>query len=305
MGGVLHHARIANRHDGLMPDQLTPNTALPTTVASSVGPLAALVASPEGVAHPSTILLVPGYTGSKEDFGPVLDPLKDAGYVAVAIDQPGQNESAGPDQESAYTPGALGPVIASVVTELAKEGRVVMIGHSFGGLVSREAVLVGAPISGLILLCSGPGAFTSGNRYDALTTMVPAIRALGAQAAYDAAQPAAGLDPAGGDPLTRFFRRRFLASSPFALLGMANALLTETDRTPELAAALRAKSIPVAVVAGQADDAWPLDTQRRMAAGLGTDLMLVLGAAHSPAVEAPDALLGVLLPLLSTWLPSS
>ncbi len=288
-----------------MPDQLTPNTALRTTVPSSVGPLAALVASPEHVRDAPIVLLVPGYTGSKEDFAPVLDPLKDAGYVAVAIDQPGQNESAGPDQESAYTPAALGPVIASVVTELAQGREVVVIGHSFGGLVSREAVLVGAPISGLILLCSGPAAFTSGNRYDALTTMEPAIRAIGAQATYDGAQLAAGLDPVGGDPLTRFFRQRFLASSPIALLGMANALLTETDRTPELAAALRATSTPVAVVAGEADDAWPLETQRRMAAALGTELVLVPGAAHSPAVEAPDALLEVVLPLLRAWLPSS
>ena len=204
-----------------MPDQLTPNSALPTIVSSSAGPLAALVASPESAAGVPIILLVPGYTGSKEDFGPILDPLMQAGYVAIAIDQPGQHESAGPDEESAYTPAALGPVIASVVTELAHYRQVVLIGHSFGGLVCRQAVLAGAPISGLILLCSGPAAFASGNRYDALTTMVPAIRANGAQATYDGAQLAAGLDPTGGDPLTRFFRQRFLASSPAALLGMA------------------------------------------------------------------------------------
>src|ERR1700712_5214672 len=286
-----------------MPDQLTPNSALPTIVSSSAGPLAALVASPESAAGVPIVLLVPGYTGSKEDFGPILDPLMQAGYVAIAIDQPGQNESAGPDQESAYTPAALGPVIASVVTELGRDRQLVLIGHSFGGLVCREAVLAGAPISGLMLLCSGPSAFTSGNRYDALTTMEPAIRANGAQATYDGAQLAAGLDPAGGDPLTRFFRQRFLATSQIALLGMANALLTEADRTPELATALQVTSTPVAVVAGEADDAWPLDAQRRMAATLGTELVLVPGAGHSPAVEAPDALLEVLLPLLRTWLP--
>ena len=286
-----------------MPDQLTPNSAVPTTVSSSAGPLAALVASPENAAGAPLLLLVPGYTGSKEDFAPVLDPLAQAGYVAIAIDQPGQNESAGPDQESAYTPAALGPVIASVVTEVADGRHVVLIGHSFGGLVCRAAVLAGAPISGLVLLCSGPAAFTSGNRYDALTTMEPALRANGAQATYDGAQSAAGLDPAGGDALARFFRKRFLATSPVALLGMANALLTETDRTPELATALRVMSTPVAVVAGAADDAWPLDAQRRMAATLGTELVLVHGAGHSPAVEAPDALLEVLLPLLLAWLP--
>ena len=83
---------------------------------------------------------------------------------------------------------------------------------------------------------------------------------------------------------------------------MAGALLTEPDRTDELAAALAAASTPVAVVAGAGDDAWPLDSQRQMATTLGTELVLVADAAHSPALEAPDGLVAVLLPLFRRWL---
>ena len=41
------------------------------------------------------VLLVPGYTGSKEDFIAVLAPLAAAGHEVLAIDQRGQYESPG------------------------------------------------------------------------------------------------------------------------------------------------------------------------------------------------------------------
>ncbi len=285
-----------------MADQLSPTTALHTSLESSAGPLAALVAAPPGsTAHAPVVLLVPGYTGSKEDFAPLLDPLVGVGVVAMAIDQPGQFESPGPDDEQDYSPAALGPVIGSVVERLALDHPVVLLGHSFGGLVSRAAVLAGAPVAGLVLLCSGPGAFTSGNRFDVLTAGQPVLRAEGRTVLYDRNQRAAGLDPDDPDPLARFYRRRFLSSSRAGLLGMGTALLTEPDRTAELAAAVTQRRIPVAVVAGEADDAWPLAEQRRMATELGTSLVLVPGAAHSPAVEAPQGLLSVLAPLIRSW----
>ncbi len=284
-----------------MADQLSESVALRSSVASAAGPLAALIASPTRSERVPAVLLVPGYTGSKEDFVPILDPLAAAGFVAVAIDQPGQYESAGPGDEDSYTPSALAPVLASVIRSLARDRRVILLGHSFGGLVSRAAVLAGAPVGGLILLCSGPAAFTAGSRFDTLTAGEPVLRSIGSAAYYDAGQRAAGVDLSGPDPLARFLRQRFVASNPAALLGMGHALLVEPDRTGELAATLAASNIPVAVIAGESDDAWPLDAQRAMANGLGTELVLVPGGAHSPAVEAPQELLAIMLPLLRSW----
>ena len=285
-----------------MADQLFPTSAVRTRVDSPAGPLAALIASPAGdAAHAPVVLLLPGYTGSKEDFSPILDPLAARGFVAMAVDQPGQFESAGPEDEDAYLPAALGLVFASMTARLAVDRPVVLLGHSYGGLVGRAAVLAGAPVAGLILLCSGPGAFVSGNRFDLLTANTPILRRDGRTAVFDRTQRSAGLDPDDPDPLARFYRRRFLTSNRSALLGMAHALLTEPDRTAELATALARNSIPVAVIAGAADDAWSLPVQRQMAAALSTDLVLVPGGAHSPAVEAPDATLAILVPLLTGW----
>jgi pimeloyl-ACP methyl ester carboxylesterase len=86
---------------------------------------------------------------------------------------------------------------------------------------------------------------------------------------------------------------------------MGVALRTEPDRVDELAAALRVTGTPVAVIAGADDDAWPLPDQQDMATRLGTELVVIPDAAHSPAVENPAALLTVMLPLLRSWLSAT
>ena len=48
-----------------------------------------------GVCERRPALLIPGFTGSKEDFLPVLQPLASAGRRVVAIDMRGQYQSPG------------------------------------------------------------------------------------------------------------------------------------------------------------------------------------------------------------------
>jgi pimeloyl-ACP methyl ester carboxylesterase len=74
-----------------------------------------------------------------------------------------------------------------------------------------------------------------------------------------------------------------LGNSPAGLVAMAQALLAADDRTDDLARA----DVPVFVLYGENDDAWPTDAQEEMAALLGARRECIPGAAHSPAVEAP------------------
>ena len=61
------------------------------------GKFAMLEAQPtRGVAHRRPALLVHGYTGSKENFLPVLEPLAAAGRIVVAVDLRGQYLSGKP-----------------------------------------------------------------------------------------------------------------------------------------------------------------------------------------------------------------
>jgi pimeloyl-ACP methyl ester carboxylesterase len=239
----------------------------------------------------ATALLVPGYTGTKEDFAPVLDGLADRGHRVVAMDQPGQYESVGPDEPAAYTVRWLGSVVRAVAASL--DAPVHLLGHSFGGLVVREAAIAEpALFRSVTLLGSGPAAI-GGSRKDRMAYVEPLLAAGGMQAVYDGVEQLARLDPtwsASPAELREFLRVRFLASSGPGLKGMGDALLNEPDRVDEL----RAAGLPMLVCHGEHDDAWLPATQAAMARRLGSRHEVVAGAVHSPAVEAPEDTVEVL-----------
>src|SRR3954471_3513098 len=120
--------------------QLADHDAAHRTFAGGTGPLVAL---DTGAGDGATVLLVAGYTGTKEDFAPILAPLAAAGVRAVAIDQRGQYESPGPDDPAAYSVDVLAADVLLVSALLRGEGGgpLHLLGHSFGGLVCRGAVL--------------------------------------------------------------------------------------------------------------------------------------------------------------------
>jgi pimeloyl-ACP methyl ester carboxylesterase len=244
------------------------------------GTVAVLDAAAVGGDPVGTALLVPGFTGSKEDFILILDTLVEAGFRVVAMDQPGQYQSPGPARRSAYTVRWLGGVVDEVAAALG-DPDLHLLGHSFGGLVARAAVLARPDrYRSLTLMCSGPAAI-DGNRRERMARLEPYAR-LGMAALYAELEREAGPAP---EPLGEFLRARFLASTPAGLFGMSDALLSEPDLVPEL----RLTGVPVLVCFGEHDDAWPPPLQRDMARRLGARVEVVAGAAHSPAAERPAA----------------
>jgi pimeloyl-ACP methyl ester carboxylesterase len=280
--------------------QLTPHGAERVRVNLPAGQLVALRAEPAQPAG-AVAVLVPGYTGSKEDFAALLDPLCSAGLSVLAVDLPGQYESPGPPREQDYYPEPLGRTLTTLVRRLTSGGRrVLLLGHSYGGLVCRAAVLAGAPVTGLTLLDSGPAALPAGQRRALMDATEPVLRVHGVHAVAQLLQERdGGVIPA---ELAALRRERLLRSTTAGLLGMAAALRTEPDRVAELAAALRARAIPCLVVFGAADDVWPPPLQRTMASRLGAMVATIPGAAHSPNTENPQGLINTLVPIWRRWL---
>jgi pimeloyl-ACP methyl ester carboxylesterase len=274
--------------------QVLPVLATHRYLSTPNGPLAALDTHPEDTPGTRpTALLVPGYTGSKEDFGPILDPLAAAGWRAVAIDQRGQYQSPGAPEASGYTVPVLGAELLAVADALGPGAH--LVGHSFGGLVARSAVIERPGAFGsLTLLDSGPGAL-GGARRQRIELLEPVFASGGSQAVYAQMVREAELTdprwPTAPPPLKRFLRRRFLASDELGLRAMGEGLRTEPDRTAELAAT----GVPVLVAYGAGEDAWPPPIQEEMAARLGAARAVIPDAAHSPAIDNPTALLDALL----------
>ena len=91
------------------------------TIETGRGKFAALEAlPPSGVRERQPALLVPGYTGSKEDFLLILQALAAAGRQVVAIDMRGQFETPGADDAADYQLGALAADVAMVADWLSE-----------------------------------------------------------------------------------------------------------------------------------------------------------------------------------------
>lgn len=269
--------------------QLDVGAARPVTVAAGDRPLAALQA---GAPDAPPVLMVPGYTGSKEDFGPVLAPIAAAGYLVTAIDLPGQFESPGSSTPSDYTPDRLGAVVVALARGLGRPVR--LLGHSFGGLVARAAAIARPDVfTSLVLLSSGPSEI-GGMRRQTMEALEPVLAEHGLPGVYAALQSAALADPdyvAPPPELADFLERRFLAGAPAMLQGMSDALRREPDRVAELAAT----GLRTLVLHGADDDAWPPAVQREMAGRLSAEYAVIAAAAHSAAVENPSGLVEALL----------
>ena len=262
------------------------------TVETARGPFAALEATPAaGVADRQPALLIPGYTGSKEDFLPVLGPLAQAGRRVIAIDMRGQYESPAAADADGYRLPALAADVAIIADTLTGgQDRIHLLGHSFGGLVARELLLTqAAQIGSLTLMSSGPGAL-SGPRAAVLRAVLAELEpvppdglAHEVKRLWDTQlEPAAIADGVPADVID-FLRTRMLSSCPTGLWSMGHGLLVCPDRTPALATL----GAPLLVVYGENDDAWAPSIQDEMARQLSAQRVCIPGAAHSPAVEAP------------------
>ncbi|MEU8029573.1 alpha/beta hydrolase [Streptomyces sp. NPDC049099] len=244
----------------------------------------------DGVEPRGVALLLPGFTGSKEDFNSLHVPLAARGYRTVAVDGRGQHESDGPESDqSAYAQEELARDVLAQAGALGQP--VHLLGHSLGGQISRAAVLLDhAPFRSLTLMASGPAQISESQQQrvkllrDALTVMTmtqvwEAIQAMETPEETETPALDDGLDDRND------LRRRWLGTKPAQLLATGRQLCTEPDRVAELAAV----PLPVHVLSGSRDDTWPLPLLDDMAVRLDARRTVIEGAEHSPNTDQPLA----------------
>ncbi|MEU9705226.1 alpha/beta hydrolase [Streptomyces sp. NPDC047981] len=257
-------------------------------LSTTRGDFAVLDTAPEGERR-GTVLLLPGYTGSKEDFLALLGPLAEHGYRALAVDGRGQHETPGPRGRHAYRRRALALDVVAQAAVLG-DGPVHLLGHSFGGLVARAAAeLAPGAFRSLTLLSSGPGRVARPQRIRVLAlrgalALLPKERVWRATRWLDSR----GEEPGVSDPpeIVRFLRRRWMRTRIAQLAGAGRLLLRDPDGTARLAAL----PMPVHIVYGADEMVWPTHGLAEAAARTGAHHTVVAGAGHSPNVSHPEEL---------------
>ncbi|MFI6035469.1 alpha/beta fold hydrolase [Streptomyces sp. NPDC051315] len=236
---------------------------------------------PRGVA-----LMLPGFTGSKEDFHFLHEPLAARGYRTIAVDGRGQNESDGPaDDEAPYAQEELARDVLAQAAAL--DTPLHLVGHSLGGQIARAAVLLDhSPFVSFTLVASGPAQISPSQQqrvkllHEALTVMtMPEVW----QAILAMGPPEEVGGPARGFGELALLRRRWLNHKPAQLLATGRQLTVEPDRVAELAAV----PLPFHVLSGARDDTWPVTLLDDMAVRLNAHRTVVPGAEHSPNMDQP------------------
>ncbi len=232
----------------------------------------------------TAVVMLHGVGGAKEAWQSTLAALSGAGFRAIAWDMPGYGDSAMIDP---YTNEGLARALETLV-DATGAARIVLLGHSMGGMVAQEALaLFPHKISGLILSGTSAafgapgGTWQQGflqSRFAPLDAgrgmatlaaeLVPAMMAPGAAAAAKVAAAA------------------MMSRVPEAAYRAALSAIVAFDRRAGLATI----EVPTLAIAGAYDtNAAPAVMQKMAARIRGCEYLCLRDVGHLANLEDPAA----------------
>jgi len=241
----------------------------------------------------SWALLIPGFTGSKEDFIAMPPLLEQAGFGMVTFDQIGQHESWGSDDPEDYDLLALAGDVQCIIREAQRRfGRTDaphIVGHSFGGLVAQQFLISTHDLPrSFIALCTGPGGLPA-DRWGALPTLVDALPHTDLAALWERKIELDQINGAPSPPheVQQFLESRWMRNHPRQLKQFAHILMDQPSFIAPMMHVAE-QGLPITVMWGEFDDAWPISEQHGMAAAWQAQAVELPGLGHSPNAEDPE-----------------
>ena len=285
------------RLDAAIPDfdwSRLPEGVSRTSFSVPSGELAAIAAGQPGSPR---VVLVPGVTGSKEDFSLMLPLLAAAGCRAESVELAGQYESAAAGPEHLVPPRHRydHELFVDDLIAVAEAGTtpVHVLGYSFAGTVAQLACLARPELfASLTLLSCPPGAgqvFRSVKRIGRLSPWLSG-RAGAALLIWGIRRNFTKVPPGRH----RFVLDRFRLTRRSSVRDIIGLM----KRTPDTRAGIRALSIPKLVAVGE-HDLWPTALHAEFAEQLGARFV-AYPTGHSPCETTPHQLVAELLELYAS-----
>lgn len=243
------------------------------------GPLAAVRCG--DISAPMVVLL-PGLTGSKEDFALLMPLLAEQGYQSVSIDLAGQYESHG---DGLFAPAVYDWDLFTNDVEALLEltGPAHLLGLSFAGQVAeRVAVEMPDYVLSLTLLSAPP---THGNVFEKVKIGGPLAHVLNPRLLGRLLLPALKMNFNRAEKQRAAFVRKRVDYHDPKSVSDALALMYET---PDLSRDLAALPIPILLATGT-HDLWPLTLHEERAQQIGATTAFYR-TGHSPCETTPNQL---------------
>ncbi|PTT69610.1 alpha/beta fold hydrolase [Arthrobacter sp. HMWF013] len=261
-------------------------SVLPEGSVSSrfAAPSGSLAMATMGKPGNTRVVLVPGVTGSKEDFAIMMPDLAEAGFQVVSYDLAGQYESAGAGPENLVPPRKHYDYELFVDDFLAVlesgEGPAHVVGYSFAGIVAQIAYTRRPELFRSLTLLSCPPepgqGFRGVTKFGRVTGWAngrvgAALMIWGIRRNFNKITP---------HRLT-FVRHRFR----FTRRQSVRDIYELMKRAPDLRQELAAATLPKFVAVGE-HDLWPLELHQRFARSIGARIAVYRGG-HSPCETSP------------------
>jgi pimeloyl-ACP methyl ester carboxylesterase len=259
-----------------------------STFDAPSGPLAVAEWGDEGA---TTVLALPGVTGSKEDFALVGPLLANAGYRVVAVDLAGQYESyrARPQHGGRYD---LAFHLADGEALLDQYGPAHLIGYSFAGLVAVQLVVRRREFVRSLTLVSAPPE--PGNALAKVKVVGPLSYVIGPRGAAGLMQWGVRWNLNGATSARyRLVSHRLKYTRKESVTDAMAAMM----HVPDVEDKLRASAVPVLVATGHGD-LWSAARHQAYAARIGARLR-IYATGHSPMETTPREMAGDLLEFLA------
>lgn len=277
----------AARRDAELPDidwALLPEGGVRARFEVPSGSLAGMTM---GVPGNARVVLVPGVTGSKEDFSLMMPELAAAGFFVLSFDLAGQYESAAAGPENLVPPRAhydyelfINDLIAVLDTGA---GASHVVGYSFGAVIAQLAFSLRPELFKSLTLLSCPPE--PGQSFRGVSRMGPFTRYANSRI---------------GAALMIWGMRLNLTKAPAGRVSFVNYRFSFTRRqsvrdivelmksAPDLRQILADARLPKLVAVGE-HDLWPLRLHSSFARAIGAQIS-VYRAGHSPCESSPHQL---------------
>lgn len=263
---------------------ITPEGIRRTWLTVPSGRLAAYEAgNPE---HPR-VVLVPGSTGSKEDFVRMMPLFVEQGFSVLSYDLAGQYESyqAGPENLKPSRPRFDLELFVNDFTAVLEQqrGPSHVLGYSFAGNLTQETYVRRPELFRTMTLLSAPPvpglAFRRIKRVGWMAPFTPP----GLGAWFMVTGIKRNWIPVPEDRLT-FVNKRFQLTRQESVVDT----IAHMRKTPNHRDALRASDLPKLVAVGD-HDLWPREVHAEFASAIGADFV-VYPTGHSPCEFTPHQL---------------